>query len=71
MNSFGYVNLFPFLLKMVSPHSDKLGYLLERLKNDSVCVCGVCVCVCVCGVGVGVRVCVGGWVGEWVRGVWS
>lgn len=38
VNSFGYVNLFPFLLKMVSPHSDKLGYLLERLKNDSVCI---------------------------------
>ena len=36
VNSFGYVNLFPFLLKLVSPSSEQLGYTLDRLANKSV-----------------------------------
>jgi mannosyl-oligosaccharide glucosidase len=35
VNSFGYVQLFPFLLKMVPPSSQKLGIILTRLRNTS------------------------------------
>ena len=36
VNSFGYVSLFPFLLKLVSPSSEQLGSTLDRLANKSV-----------------------------------
>ena len=34
VNSFGYVNLFPFVLKLVPPSSEKLGYILNRIRNE-------------------------------------
>ena len=36
VNSYGYVQLFPFLLKLVPPNSEKLGYILTELRNKSV-----------------------------------
>ena len=36
VNSFGYVQLFPFLLKLVPSESQKLGIILAKLRNSSV-----------------------------------
>lgn len=36
VNSFGYVSLFPFLLKMVPPSSHELGIILDRIRDSSV-----------------------------------
>ena len=36
MDSYGYVNLFPLLLQVLPPSSDKLGHLFSQLKNTSV-----------------------------------
>ena len=36
VDSFGYVQLFPFLLKMVPPDSKKLGLTLNKIRNTSV-----------------------------------
>ena len=36
MDSFGYVQLFPFLLKMVPPDSKTLGLTLNKIRNTSV-----------------------------------
>ena len=35
VNAFGYVSLFPFLLQILDPSSDKLGKTLEDMKNPA------------------------------------
>ena len=34
---FGYVSIFPLLLRIIDPHSDKLGILLKNIANPQLC----------------------------------